>query len=290
MKYVTDFQEYQILDMADKMKLESWNHVTLLRPDPQVIWPEKQFPQLWKNIDAIYERSNTGGGAWTVKNKNLPSSWIISYRDLKFNLKRMGFKHTGLFPEQAYNWNFLRETIRNAKRPVKVLNLFAYTGAASIAALKEGAEVTHVDSSRGMVDWAKENMKLNHLENKPIRFLVDDVNKFVKREIRRGNHYDIILMDPPSFGRGSKNEIWNIEEDLYNLVASCTQLLSQNPLLFLINSYSTGLSKTVLENILYLTVNKEHPGTIVSDELGLPLKDSSLILPCGLFARWENKK
>ena len=199
----------------------------------------------------------------------------------------MGFKHTGLFPEQAYNWNLIRRKIKEANRPVKVLNLFAYTGAASVAALSAGAEVVHVDSSRGMIDWAKENVKSSGLEDKPIRFLVDDVVKFVKREIRRGNKYDIILMDPPSFGRGSKNEVWSIEEDLFNLVDLCSELLSDDPLLFIINSYTTGLSMTVLENILRLTVNKKKEGTISSDELGLPMKDSNLILPCGIYARWE---
>jgi 23S rRNA (cytosine1962-C5)-methyltransferase len=287
MKTVNDFNDYQILDMANGMKLEKWNQIKLLRPDPQIIWSKKNNPDLWQQIDAIYERSNQGGGNWIIHNKKIPSTWQVTYKDLTFNLKLMGFKHTGLFPEQAYNWNLIRETIKNANRKVKVLNLFAYTGAASIAALKEGAEVVHVDSSRGMIDWAKENVKSNHLEDKPIRFLVDDVVKFVKREIRRGNKYDMILMDPPSFGRGSKNEIWNIEKDLYELVEMCTDLLSDDPLLFIINSYSTGLSKTILENILSLTVNKKSKGNIVSDELGITMENSSLILPCGLFARWE---
>lgn len=289
MKTVNDFSDYQIMDMANGMKLESWNQVKLLRPDPQIIWSKKTDPELWNRIDAIYERSNTGGGQWKIQNSKLPNTWQVTYKDLIFNLKLMGFKHTGLFPEQAYNWNLIRETIKNANRQVKVLNLFAYTGAASIAALKEGAEVVHVDSSRGMIDWAKENVKSNHLEEKPIRFFVDDVVKFVKREIRRGNKYDIILMDPPSFGRGSKNEIWNIEKDLYELVEMCTELLSDNPLLFIINSYSTGLPKTILENILTLTVNQKKEGKIISDELGISMKNSSLILPCGLFARWEKK-
>lgn len=290
MKTVNDFSNYQILDMANGMKLETWNQVKLLRPDPQIIWTKKNNPDLWHQIDATYERSNLGGGKWNIQNKKMPTTWQVTYKDLTFNLKLMGFKHTGLFPEQAYNWNLIRETIKDAKKQVKVLNLFAYTGAASIAALKEGAEVVHVDSSRGMIDWAKENVKTNHLEDKPIRFLVDDVIKFVKREIRRGNKYDIILMDPPSFGRGSKNEIWNIEKDLYELVEMCTKLLSDDPLLFIINSYSTGLSKTILENILNLTVNQKKEGIITSDELGIPMQNSSLILPCGLFARWEKKQ
>lgn len=287
MKTVNDFKEYQIIDMADGMKLEIWNDLKLLRPDPQIIWNEKNNENLWNNIDATYNRSNTGGGCWNIKNNNIPSSWQIHYQDMTFNLKLMGFKHTGLFPEQAYNWNLIREKIRNANRKVKVLNLFAYTGAASIAALMENADVVHVDASRGMIDWAKENVKSNNLEDRNIRFLVDDVVKFVKREIRRGNKYDIILMDPPSFGRGANKEVWSIEKDLFNLVELCTELLSDNPILFLINSYSTGLSKTILENILYLTVNKKVKGFISSDELGIEMKNSKLLLPCGIYARWE---
>ncbi len=290
MKTVKNFKDYQIIDMSNGMKLEMWNHIKLLRPDPQIIWNKKTNTEMWNHIDAIYERSNSGGGQWNIQNKKIPNSWQVTYKDLKFNLKLMGFKHTGLFPEQAYNWNLIRETIKNANRKVKVLNLFAYTGAASIAALKEGAEVVHVDSSRGMIDWAKENVKINHLEDKTIRFLVDDVVKFVKREVRRGNKYDIILMDPPSFGRGSKNEIWNIEKDLYELVEMCVELLSEDPLLFVINSYSTGLSKTILENILLMTVNNKRKGNIVSDELGIQMENSAFVLPCGLFARWEKSQ
>ena len=288
MKLVNDFTEYQILDLNNGKKLESWAGVILNRPDPQVIW-QKEDNNIWNNADAIYDRSNTGGGKWQIK-KDVPSSWIINYHDLKFNLKLMGFKHTGLFPEQAYNWNLIRTKIKSRKGNVKVLNLFAYTGAATIAALKEDASVVHVDSSRGMIDWAKENVKLNNLENAKVRFLVDDVRKFVKREIRRGNKYDIIIMDPPSFGRGSKSEVWNIESDLDNLIKDTVLLLSDNPLLFIINSYTTGLSKTVLEDILYLRIGKKYSGIITSDELGLPVKESKLILPCGIYARWESNK
>lgn len=287
MKLVSNFLEYQILDLNKGKKLESWNGIILNRPDPQVIW-DKEENINWKVAAAIYDRSNTGGGKWNIK-KSIPSSWIITYQDLKFNLKLMGFKHTGLFPEQAYNWNLIREKIKESGREVKVLNLFAYTGAATIAALKEGASVVHVDSSRGMIDWAKENVKINNLEDKPVRFLVDDVRKFVKREIRRGNKYDIIIMDPPSFGRGAKSEVWNIETDLDDLIKDTSELLSEEPLLFLINSYTTGLSKTVLENILYLRVDSKHKGIISSDELGLPVNNSNLILPCGIYARWEKK-
>lgn len=286
MKTVNDFYEYQILDMANGEKLELWNGVKLVRPDPQIIWKEKTRPELWTDADAIYHRSKSGGGSWEIRNRNL-STWDIHYKDLTFNLKLMNFKHTGLFPEQAYNWNLIKDTIKNSNRKVKVLNLFAYTGAASIAALSENAHVVHVDSSRGMVDWAKENANSSKLTDKEIHYLVDDCVKFVKREIRRGNKYDIILMDPPSFGRGSKNEVWSIEEDLYNLVDLCSELLSDDPLLFIINSYTTGLSMTVLENILRLTVNMKKEGIISSDELGIKMKDSNLILPCGIYARWE---
>lgn len=279
METIKDFNEYEILAMSNGYKYERWNNITLKRPDPEIIWPDNENIK----VDARYTRSNTGGGMWE-KLSNIPDSWQIHYKDLVFNLKLMGFKHTGLFPEQAYNWDLIRKTIKNSNRKCKVLNLFAYTGAASIAALKEGAEVVHVDSSRGMIDWAKENVKSNHLENGTIRFLVDDVKKFVKRELRRGNKYDIILMDPPSFGRGAKNEVWSIEKDLYNLVDDCTKLLSDKPLLFIINSYTTGLSNTVIENILHKTLTKE--GTITSTELGIKAKNN-LILPCGNTTRWE---
>ncbi|MBQ3021401.1 MAG: class I SAM-dependent methyltransferase [Bacilli bacterium] len=282
------FDEYKILDTSEGMKLENWNGVKLLRPDPEIIWKDKD-KDLWSNIDAKYVRSNKGGGEWNIFNKNIPNSWQIHYDGLTFNLKLMGFKHTGLFPEQAYNWTMLKEKIKN-KTDVKVLNLFAYTGAASVACLSAGASVVHVDSSRGMVDWAKENVKSSGLEDKPIRYIVDDVVKFVEREIRRGNKYDIILMDPPSYGRGSNKEVWNIEEDLWNLVEKCTEILSDDPILFLINSYTTGLSMTVLENILELTVNKKYKGYISSDELGIKEESKNIILPCGIYARWEKEK
>ena len=283
-----NFDEYKILDTSNGMKLESWNGVKLLRPDPQIIWEDKD-KSLWSNIDAKYVRSNKGGGEWQIFNKTMPSRFEIHYDDLTFNLKLMGFKHTGLFPEQAYNWTMLKNKIKDREN-VKVLNLFAYTGAASVACLSAGASVVHVDSSRGMVDWAKENVISSGLEDKPIRFIVDDVVKFVEREIRRGNKYDIILMDPPSFGRGSNKEVWNIETDLYSLVEKCTEILSDDPILFLINSYTTGLSMTVLENILNLTVNKKCSGHISSDELGIKEENSDIILPCGIYARWEKEK
>ena len=283
-----NFPEYKLLDTSDGTKLENWNGIKLLRPDPEIIWTDKD-KNLWSNVDAKYIRSKSGGGEWQVFNKNMPSTFQIHYDDLTFNLKLMGFKHTGLFPEQAYNWTMLKSKIKG-KKDVKVLNLFAYTGAASVACLASGASVVHVDSSRGMVDWAKENVKSSDLVDKPIRFIVDDVVKFVEREIRRGNKYDIILMDPPSFGRGANKEVWNIEDDLFDLVQKCTELLSDNPILFLINSYTTGLSMTVLENILNLTVNKKYKGFISSDELGIKEENSDIILPCGIYARWEKEK
>ena len=290
MKIVKDFKDYEILDMSRGQKLERWNEVILSRPDPQIIWENNTRASLWDSVDAQYQRSNKGGGEWHIHNRKMPTSWQVHWQDLTFNLKLMGFKHTGLFPEQAYNWNIIRDKIKKAQREVKVLNLFAYTGGASIAALSTGASVVHVDSSRGMVDWAKENVHSSHLEDKPIRFIVDDVVKFVEREIRRGNKYDMIIMDPPSFGRGSNKEIWNIETDLYNLVELCTQVLNDDPLMFLINSYTTGLSMNVLVDILKLTVNKKHSGYISADEIGIPMKESDLILPCGIFARWERDK
>ncbi len=280
METIKDFNDYEILAMDNGYKYERWGKYYLKRPDPEIIWPDS-INNI--KIDAEYVRSNTGGGEWKIKN-NMPDSWQVKYKDLVFNLKLMGFKHTGLFPEQAYNWDLIREKIKKENRKVKVLNLFAYTGAASIAALSAGAEVVHVDSSRGMVDWAKENVKSNNLEDRPIRFLVDDVRKFVKRELRRGNKYDIIIMDPPSFGRGSKNEVWQLERDLYDLVLDCSNLLSDNPLLFIINSYTTGLSMTVLENILNKTISKK--GIIKSTELGIKA-NNGLVLPCGITARWE---
>ena len=286
MKSVNDWKEYQILDMADGKKLESWNQIILVRPDPQIIWTDKTNPSLWQKVSARYERSNTGGGFWNILNPKMKEEWQITYQDLVFNLKLMGFKHTGLFPEQAYNWNYIREKIRTSNRTVKVLNLFAYTGAASIAALKEGAEVVHVDASRGMIDWAKENVKTNHLEDKPIRFLVDDVIKFVKREIRRGNKYDAIIMDPPSYGRGPSGEMWKLEDNLADFVELCKKVLSNKPLFVLINSYTTGLQPTVIANILKSVFGNEN---VEADEIGLP-SEEGLVLPCGATGVkiWKN--
>lgn len=279
-----DWKDYEILDMANGEKLEKWGDIVLIRPDPQIIWKNKSKPELWKKANAHYHRSKSGGGEWEYI-KNVPKAWKIKYKNLTFNLKPMGFKHTGLFPEQAVNWDFMISKIKNAKREIRVLNLFAYTGGATVACLSAGASVCHVDSSKGMTAWAKENVASSGLSNKPVRFIVDDVIKFVQREIRRGNKYDAIVMDPPSYGRGANGEVWNIEESLYTLVELCTKVLSDNPLFFLINSYTTGLSSTILANILSMTIKKK--GKITSGEIGLPMKDSKLILPCGIYGRWE---
>lgn len=288
MKLALNWEDYEILDMASGMKLERWGKYILNRPDPQIAWNEKSFPDRWKKQDAKYIRSNKGGGHWENINY-VPEAWQIKYKDLTFNIKQMGFKHTGLFPEQAVNWDYMIDKIKNSNRKIKVLNLFAYTGGATVACAYAGADVVHVDASKGMVAWAKENIISSNLEDKFVRFIVDDCVKFVEREIRRGNKYDAIIMDPPSFGRGANGEVWNIEESLYKLVDLCTKVLSDNPLFFLINSYTTGLSPKVLENILFLTVDKKYPGVITSGEVGLPMKDSKLILPCGIYGRWENE-
>lgn len=279
MKTAGDWQDYKIIATADGMKLESWKGVVLLRPDPQVIWKGEDLSAR-KDIDAVYRRSDKGGGGWEIR-KNFPAEWVISYRDLKFKIKPMGFKHTGLFPEQAVNWNAMREIISSAKekdpdREIKILNLFAYTGGASVACAKSGALVTHVDAAKGMVERAGENARLSGI-NEGIRYIVDDCMKFVAREIRRGNRYDGIIMDPPSYGRGPGGETWKIEENLFGFVQSCAKLLSDKPLFFLINSYTTGLQPGVLENILKLTLKG---GTVEAYEVGIPTEEG-INLPCG---------
>ena len=279
-----DWKDYEILDMANGEKLERWGNIILIRPDPQIIWNKKSKPELWKKANAHYHRSKSGGGEWEYI-KNVPKSWQIKYKDLCFNLKPMGFKHTGLFPEQAVNWDFMINKIKNANRPINVLNLFAYTGGATVACLSAGASVCHVDSSKGMTAWAKENVNSSGLSDKKVRFIIDDVVKFVQREIRRGNKYDAIVMDPPSYGRGANGEVWNIEESLYMLVELCTKVLSDKPLFFLINSYTTGLAPTILANVLQMNISAK--GKISSGEIGIPQKDSKLILPCGIYGRWE---
>ena len=281
-----NWKDYELIDTSRGEKLERWGNIYLLRPDPQVIWDKGDLLSKYKGmIHAVYHRSNKGGGSWENLKKT-PSSWKINYKELTFNIKQMGFKHTGLFPEQAVNWDFMIDKIKKEKRDIKVLNLFAYTGGATVACLSAGASVTHVDSSRGMVDWCKENVNDSGYKDAHIRYLVDDVVKFVKREIRRGNKYDAIIMDPPSYGRGANKEVWNIEKDLNNLVELCTEILSDNPLFFIINSYTTGMSPTVLKNLLTVTVNKHKKGNITCGEIGL--KDNNdLVLPCGIYGRWE---
>lgn len=285
MDVANKWQDYEILDMAEGEKLERWGKYILVRPDPQIIWKKKSFKELWNKLDAVYTRSKTGGGGWTYKTK-LPENWQIKYKELVFNVKPMGFKHTGLFPEQAVNWDWMIEKIKKEPRPIKVLNLFAYTGGATVACLYAGASVCHVDSSKGMVSWAKENVISSKLQDRPIRYIVDDVIKFVSREIRRGNVYDAIIMDPPSYGRGTSGEVWQFEENIEELVSLCTQVLSKDPLFFLINSYTTGISNEVLSNILKLNLSNLK-GKISSGELGLPMQNSKLLLPCGIYGRWE---
>jgi 23S rRNA (cytosine1962-C5)-methyltransferase len=284
MDVARDWKDYEILDMANGEKLEKWKDVILVRPDPQIIWKSKSFPERWKNANARYIRSSTGGGNWDF-NKKVPANWQVKYKELIFNIKPMGFKHTGLFPEQAVNWDWMINKIQHANRDIKVLNLFAYTGGATVACSYAGASVCHVDSSKGMVTWAKENITSSGLQNNPVRYIIDDVVKFVSREIRRGNKYDAIIMDPPSYGRGTNGEVWKFEENISDLVELCTKALSDRPLFFLINSYTTGISSTVLENILRLNIKAK--GKLSSGELGLPMKDSNLVLPCGIFSRWE---
>ena len=268
-------KDYELLEASDGMKLERWADITLLRPDPVVIWDDKKIDK--SKADAMYHRSNTGGGYWE-NFKNVPERWTVSYKGLTFNIKQMGFKHTGLFPEQAVNWDRMMEKIKNAGRQVKVLNLFAYTGGATVACLSAGAEVVHVDASKGMNDWAKENVASSGLADRPVRFLVDDVIKFVEREIRRGNKYDAIIMDPPSYGRGANKEVWTIEKNLNYLLTICKQILNDNFLFVCINTYSTNLSMLTLENIIKMHFDNK----IVLDEIALPIKNSNLLLPCGV--------
>ena len=286
MEIARDWKDYQILDMSDGEKLESWGNIVLIRPDPQIIWKEKTYPEKWKTANARYSRSNTGGGAWKY-NKKIPESWQVHYKDLTFNIKPMGFKHTGLFPEQAVNWDWMINKIKSSgRKDIKVLNLFAYTGGATVACSYAGASVCHVDSSKGMVAWAKENVTSSGLENRPVRFIIDDVTKFVQREIRRENKYDAIIMDPPSYGRGKNVEVWQFENNIADLVELCSEVLSDDPLFFLINSYTTGISSKVLENILSIKL-KIKKGKLSSGEIGLLMKDSKLVLPFVIYGRWE---
>lgn len=280
-----NWKEYEVIDCSAGEKLERWGKYILLRPDPQVIWDTEKRDRRWCHLNAHYHRSKKGGGQWEFF--DLPEQWNLHYKNLTFHLKPFSFKHTGLFPEQAVNWDWFSEKIRRAGRPVKVLNLFAYTGGATLAAAEAGAAVTHVDASKGMVTWAKENAAASGLSEAPIRWLVDDCVKFVEREIRRGNHYDGIIMDPPSYGRGPKGEVWKIEEKIYPLVCLCEKLLSEDPLFFLINSYTTGLQPAVLSYMLGSAVAKKHGGAVEAEEIGLPVSASGLVLPCGASGRWE---
>lgn len=278
------WNDYEVLDTSNGEKLERWGAYILVRPDPQVIWDTPHDHPAWKKKNGHYHRSNKGGGEWEFF--RLPKQWSIQYKKLTFNLKPFSFKHTGLFPEQAANWDWFGDKIRDAGRPVKVLNLFAYTGGATLAAAEAGAAVTHVDASKGMVTWAKENAVSSGLKDAPIRWIVDDCKKFVEREIRRGNHYDGIIMDPPSYGRGPKGEIWKIEEAIFPFIQLCAQLLSEKPLFFLVNSYTTGLAPSVLTYMIS-TALKAHGGSVEAQEIGLPVTSSGLILPCGASGRWE---
>ena len=284
---VCGWKDYEVLDTSGGEKLERWGKYVLVRPDPQVIWNTPKDDPLWRKYDARYARSSTGGGKWA--NLRLPEHWQVKYRELTFNVKPMNFKHTGVFPEQAANWDFIMETIRGAGRPINALNLFAYTGGATLACAAAGASVCHVDAAKGMVAWAKENAKSSGLEDRPIRWIVDDCAKFVEREIRRGRRYDAIIMDPPSYGRGPSGEIWKLEENLWPFVQLVSQVLSDKPLFVIINSYTTGLAPSVVGYIMDSIFTKRFGGHSECGELGLPVKDSGLVLPCGSTGRWTGK-
>lgn len=279
------WKDYEVIDTSSGEKLERWGDYILVRPDPQVIWNTKKSDYRWHNPNGHYHRSNKGGGSWEFF--DLPEQWSVNYRNLTFQLKPFSFKHTGLFPEQAVNWDYMCDRIKGAGRPVKVLNLFAYTGGATVACAGAGASVTHVDASKGMVTWAKENAASSGLKDAPVRYLVDDCVKFVQREIRRGNHYDGIVMDPPSYGRGPGGEVWKIEEKIHELVSLCAELLSDDPLFFIINSYTTGLQPAVMAYLINIEVTRRFGGRVSADEIGLPVSGNGLVLPCGATARWE---
>lgn len=280
------WKDYEVLDTSTSEKLERWKDYLLIRPDPQVLWKTPKDNPGWKKPNGHYHRSSKGGGEWEFF--SLPQQWQINYGELTFNLKPFSFKHTGIFPEQAVNWDWFSKKIEKANRPIKVLNLFAYTGGATLAAAHAGATVTHVDASKGMVSWAKENAEASGLGQSPIRWIVDDCIKFVEREIRRGNRYDGIIMDPPSYGRGPKGEIWKIEDSIYDFIKLCANLLSDNPLFFLVNSYTTGLNPSVMTYMIG-TELKKFGGIVTGDEIGLPVTSTGLILPCGASGRWESK-
>ena len=280
------WRDYELIDSSDGERLERWGSYTLIRPDPQVIWKDAKKSKLWQSADASYHRSSKGGGSW--EKNHLPDEWQIGYENLglRFTLRPMGFKHTGLFPEQAVNWDWFTQLIKNSGRKIKLLNLFGYTGGATVAAAKAGASVCHVDAAKGMVAQAKENAALSGLADAPIRYIVDDCKKFVEREIRRGNRYDAIIMDPPSYGRGPNGEVWKLEDNIDQLVNLTAGVLSDEPLFFLINSYTTGLSPSAMGYILALRVKSRYGGKIESDEIGLPVTSSGAVLPCGSSSRW----
>lgn len=286
MRLSEHWKDYELIDTSDGERLERWGDIILIRPDPQIIWSTGRKNPLWRNAHARYYRSNKGGGHWETYRK-VPDRWTIRYNQLVFNIKPMGFKHTGVFPEQAVNWDFAAEKIRNENRPLKVLNLFGYTGCATLACMKAGAMVCHVDASKGMVQWARENAQSSSIADLPVRWLVDDCVKFVQREIRRGNRYDGIIMDPPSYGRGPGGEVWKLEEQLFPLVDLCRQVLSDNPVFFILNSYTTGLSPAVMEYLLGVQLQQSFGGSVSSDEIGLRVTDTGLVLPCGSTAIWE---
>lgn len=286
MRTADKWTDYELLDASDGERLERWGDIILIRPDPQVVWRTPKTNPLWKRAHARYFRSSTGGGQWQ-RSRALPDSWEISYGGLRFHLKPMGFKHTGLFPEQAVNWDVMQGMIRNAGRPVKVLNLFGYTGAATLACAAAGAQVTHVDASKGMVAWGRDNAAASGLSGRPIRWLVDDCVKFVQREQRRGNTYDAVLMDPPSYGRGPGGEVWKLEDQIYSLLEQCAALLSDHPLFFIVNSYTAGLSPSVMHYILGAMLTNRIGGRVESDEIGLPVTETGLPLPCGATAIWR---
>ena len=288
MRAATRWKDYELIDAADGERLERWGDILLIRPDPQILWKTPRRSPLWNKAHARYHRSHTGGGQWE-RLKPLPDVWEIGYGSLRFRLKPMGFKHTGLFPEQAVNWDAMSAWIREAGRPIRVLNLFGYTGGATLACTAAGAHVTHVDASKGMVAWGRENAAASGLADRPMRWLVDDCGKFVQREQRRGNTYDAILMDPPSYGRGPGGEVWKLEEQIYDLVEQCAALLSDRPQFFAINSYTTGLSPSVMQYILGTLVSPKHAGVLSADEIGLPVTQSGLVLPCGATALWTER-
>ena len=285
MRYTKDWKDYELLDCSGGERLERWGNVVLIRPDPQVIWNTPKEHPLWHRADARYVRSKEGGGHWECR-RQLPEAWNINYKDLQFKISPTGFKHTGLFPEQAVNWDMMREKITGAGRSIKVLNLFAYTGGATLAAASAGASVCHVDAAKGMVHWARENAELSSLAERPIRWIVDDCAKFVEREIRRGNTYDAIIMDPPSYGRGPGGEVWKLEDQIYDLVKLCTGVLSDEPLFFLLNSYTTGLSASAMAYVLGVNMQK-FGGGVSAEEIGLTVTASGMVLPCGSSAIWS---